>query len=420
MKEKRGFTLLEMIVTVAILFVLLTILMPTMSGFASSANDQISDANLELLNFATHSYASFHEIENRDIFENISEDDARQQLLVSDGLIEQAVKPTGEGGYCWNIKEQKWILWKTDRTAAGCGGKYEPTSNPDGSLIPDVVKTPEPTTYPSAKPLPTYIPSAYQKACEASAGKFDIVNEICSCPDGYVLEKEITIDGEKKKVCVTAEQYLCETSGGSYDSSKTPACSCTGELILNQQENMCVYDSVTASRKKCVADGGEWIEENGNGYCKYKDDQPFYIDEDNPNFVYAAKQLGSGDPIDFSVLNDIESLESLKEKKANLSIGSYFHYQGNVYRVHNYSYKLDDSTNLSEFVKGNNLFNISKPEYSNNKAYFVNEYVLYNGTWYMPKDQGGGVSSTPAQGGQWQECGTNLDDFNENNSCKLK
>ncbi|MFQ8581226.1 MAG: type II secretion system protein [Holdemania massiliensis] len=57
MKEKRGFTLLEMIVTVAILFVLLTILMPTMSGFASSANDQISDANLELLNFATHSYA---------------------------------------------------------------------------------------------------------------------------------------------------------------------------------------------------------------------------------------------------------------------------------------------------------------------------------------------------------------------------
>ena len=96
MKEKRGFTLLEMIVTVAILFVLLTILMPTMSGFASSANDQISDANLELLNFATHSYASFHEIENRDIFENIDSDQERQQRLVSDGLIEQAVHPSGE------------------------------------------------------------------------------------------------------------------------------------------------------------------------------------------------------------------------------------------------------------------------------------------------------------------------------------
>ena len=234
MKEKRGFTLLEMIVTVAILFVLLTILMPTMSGFASSANDQISDANLELLNFATHSYASFHEIENRDIFENISEDDARQQLLVSDGLIEQAVHPTGEGGYCWNITDQKWVRF-IDSTAVGCGGEYKPTANPDGSLTPDVVKTPEPTTYPSAKPLPTYIPSAYQKACEASAGKFDIVNEICSCPDGYVLEKEITVDGEKKKVCVTAEQYLCETSGGSYDSSKTPACSCTGEDSKTQE-----------------------------------------------------------------------------------------------------------------------------------------------------------------------------------------
>ena len=64
-------TLLEMIVTVAILFTLLSILVPTMSGFAKSAGDQISDSNLELLNFATHSYASFHEIENKDIFERI-------------------------------------------------------------------------------------------------------------------------------------------------------------------------------------------------------------------------------------------------------------------------------------------------------------------------------------------------------------
>ena len=46
MKEKRGFTLLEMIVTVAILFTLLSILVPTMSGFAKSVGDQISDSNL--------------------------------------------------------------------------------------------------------------------------------------------------------------------------------------------------------------------------------------------------------------------------------------------------------------------------------------------------------------------------------------
>ena len=97
MKEKRGFTLLEMIVTVAILFTLLSILVPTMSGFAKSAGDQISDSNLELLNFATHSYASFHEIENKDIFESVADDAARQQVLVSDGLIEQPVHPNGEG-----------------------------------------------------------------------------------------------------------------------------------------------------------------------------------------------------------------------------------------------------------------------------------------------------------------------------------
>ncbi|MCH1941033.1 competence type IV pilus major pilin ComGC [Holdemania massiliensis] len=416
MKEKRGFTLLEMIVTVAILFVLLTILMPTMSGFASSANDQISDANLELLNFATHSYASFHEIENRDIFENISEDDARQQLLVSDGLIEQAVHPTGEGDYCWNITDQKWIRF-IDSTAVGCGGEYKPTANPDGSLTPDAVKTPEPTTYPSAKPLPTYIPSAYQKACEASAGKFDIVNEICSCPDGYVLEKDITVDGEKKKVCMTTAEYMCEKSGGKYDLQAN-SCLCEGELIANEQGTMCVYDSVAASRKKCVADGGEWIEENGNGYCKYKDDQPFYIDEDNPNFVYAAKQLGSGDPIDFSVLNKIESLESLKENKAYLSVGSYFHYKGKVYRV-NTSERLGEYSDLDQIVTQTNVFNISEPTYIPGKTYYSNDYVLYKGTWYTPKEIGG-TGAAPDEGSMWHSCGVNIDDFNQGQSCKLK
>ena len=119
MKEKRGFTLLEMIVTVAILFTLLSILVPTMSGFAKSAGDQISDSNLELLNFATHSYASFHEIENKDIFESVADDAARQQVLVSDGLIEQPVHPNGEGDYCWNITDQKWIRYV--QSTEGCG-----------------------------------------------------------------------------------------------------------------------------------------------------------------------------------------------------------------------------------------------------------------------------------------------------------
>lgn len=416
MKEKRGFTLLEMIVTVAILFVLLTILMPTMSGFASSANDQISDANLELLNFATHSYASFHEIENRDIFENIDSDQERQQCLVSDGLIEQAVHPTGEGDYCWNITDQKWIRF-IDSTAVGCGGEYKPTANPDGSLTPDVVKTPEPTTYPSAKPLPTYIPSAYQKACEASAGKFDIVNEICSCPDGYVLEKEITVDGGKKKVCMTTAEYMCKNSGGKYDL-QTKSCLCEGELIANEQGTMCVYDSVAASRKKCVADGGEWIEENGNGYCKYKDDQPFYIDEDNPNFVYAANQLGNtSDPVDFSVLDQIQSLESLKEKREKLEVGSYFYYKGQVYRVHE-AVTLSEYDDLDQFVSKNHIFNVSNPYYISGKVYYPNEYVLSNGTWYIPKEKGG-VSSLPEEGYSWHSCGQNLEDFNKGNGCNL-
>lgn len=55
---------------------------------------------------------------------------------------------------------------------------------------------------------------------------------------------------------MTTAEYMCKNSGGKYDL-QTKSCLCEGELIANEQGTMCVYDSVAASRKKCVADGGE-------------------------------------------------------------------------------------------------------------------------------------------------------------------
>ena len=405
MKEKRGFTLLEMIVTVAILFTLLSILVPTMSGFAKSAGDQISDSNLELLNFATHSYASFHEIENKDIFESVADDAARQQVLVSDGLIEQPVHPNGEGDYCWNITDQKWIRYV--QSTEGCGGSYKPSSNPDGSLTPDDVKKPEPTVYPSSKPMPTYIPSPYKAVCEASKGQFDIVAETCSCPAGYVLEGTEKKDGVEYKVCIPVEQYMCVSSGGTYDKA-TQACTCSGDLILDNNTKMCVFDQEKANQQKCVADGGEWIVENGSGYCKKEETNtyPIVVDKNNPNFIHAAYMLGGeeGDGL-FDVFNKLENLEDIIKNAGygrTLKPGDYFYYNKTLYRVVN-QINLNSWSKADSIIKSETLFNVSASgDYVKGKQYHSGEYVLLDQTWYTPSNE---TNSTPPDK-EWHECGT--------------
>ena len=417
MKEKRGFTLLEMIVTVAILFTLLSILVPTMSGFAKSAGDQISDSNLELLNFATHSYASFHEIENKDIFESVADDAARQQVLVSDGLIEQPVHPNGEGDYCWNITDQKWIRYV--QSTEGCGGSYKPSSNPDGSLTPDDVKKPEPTVYPSSKPMPTYIPSPYKAVCEASKGQFDIVAETCSCPAGYVLEGTEKKDGVEYKVCIPVEQYMCVSSGGTYDKA-TQACTCSGDLILDDNTKMCVFDQEKANKQKCVADGGQWIVENGSGYCKKEETNtyPIVVDKNNPNFIHAAYMLKGkeGDGL-FDVFKDLDNLEDLaKGNNKSLPPGSYFYYKGNLYRVNN-QISVSQNTNLDQLVSNStDFFNVSTSgEYNNSTEYSKNAYASLNGIWYRAKNA---VRSSPAiEPYAWYNCGNDINKLNEIDGC---
>lgn len=404
MKEKRGFTLLEMIVTVAILFALLSILVPTMSGFAKSAGDQISDSNLELLNFATHSYASFHEIENKDIFESVADDAARQQVLVSDGLIEQPVHPNGEGDYCWNITDQKWIRYV--QSTEGCGGSYKPSSNPDGSLTPDDVKKPEPTVYPSSKPMPTYIPSPYKAVCEASKGQFDIVAETCSCPAGYVLEGTEKKDGVEYKVCIPVEQYMCVSSGGTYDKA-TQACTCSGDLILDDNTKMCVFDQEKANKQKCEANGGQWIVENGSGYCKKEETNtyPIVVDKNNPNFIHAAYMLGGeeGDGL-FDAFNNLENLEDIIKNAGygrTLKPGDYFCYNKTLYRVVNQMW-IDNATKADSIVTSSDLFNVSESgDYVKGKEYHSGEYALLDQTWYTPNNV---TSTTPPD--QWHECGT--------------
>ena len=369
------------------------------------------------MNFATHSYASFHEIENKDIFESVGDDAARQQVLVSDGLIEQPVHPSGEGDYCWNITDQKWIRYV--QSTEGCGGSYKPSSNPDGSLTPDDVKKPEPTVYPSSKPMPTYIPSPYKAVCEASKGQFDIVAETCSCPAGYVLEGTEKKDGVEYKVCIPVEQYMCISSGGTYDKT-TQTCTCSGDLILDDNTKICVFDQEKANQQKCEASNGEWIVENGSGYCKKEETNTYSIvvDKNNPNFIHAAYMLKGkeGDGL-FDVFKDLDNLEDLaKGNHKSLPPGSYFYYKGNLYRVNN-QISVNQNTNLDQLVSNSaDFFNVSTSgEYNSSINYRKDAYASLNGIWYRAKWES--TISPAIDPYAWYNCGNDINKLNEIDGC---
>lgn len=409
---------MELIVTIAILVILMTIIAPSLSGFASTARDQVSDANLELLNFATRSYASFHEIENEDVFKTVTgtdqqSDQQRQQVLVSDGLIDQAVTPSGEDGYCWNVTDQKWIRYYSDQRT-GCGGTYTPEENEDGSLHPDPIVTPEPTVYPSANPQPTALPTNAQTACVASQGTYDRLNKTCSCPSGMVLEGIAEIEGSKYPVCISVEEYMCAQSGGRFENN---ACLCPDGYEYKDETRMCAVIPVS-DQEQCENLGGKW--DNENKKCELgQSDVGFDYDSDNPNFIYAAHALGgTGDHL-FDVFKNIQSFEEIQKSggEIKLPINSYFYHNNQVYRVGVSGVVTTENESFEEFYEkytkrnAGMIFNISLADIQVGLGYPNGAFVKVGSDWYQALCD---TRSNPTAGyGDWIKCGPSISEFSK-------
>ena len=111
---------------------------------------------------------------------------------------------------------------------------------------------------------------------------------------------------------------MCVSSGGTYDKA-TQACTCSGDLILMTTPRCACSIRKKANKQKCVADGGQWIVENGSGYCKKEETNtyPIVVDKNNPNFIHAAYMLKKGKEGDglFDVFKDLDNLEDLAKRK---------------------------------------------------------------------------------------------------------
>jgi type IV pilus assembly protein PilA len=87
MNNKKGFTLMEVLVVIFIIAILAAILIPRLGDLTHSANEAVDKTKLHNLNLATSIYRSEQGTEGGDIFEGIDSNLLRMNKLVEEGYF---------------------------------------------------------------------------------------------------------------------------------------------------------------------------------------------------------------------------------------------------------------------------------------------------------------------------------------------
>jgi prepilin-type N-terminal cleavage/methylation domain-containing protein len=107
---RKGFTLIEIIVVIAILSIISGIAIPAVFRFIDNARIAADQANLQTLNSATIVYSYDIKVINNDIFAGIQLDNERMQQLVAHKTLESAIIPLQRNAqFCWNVNNQIWL-----------------------------------------------------------------------------------------------------------------------------------------------------------------------------------------------------------------------------------------------------------------------------------------------------------------------
>jgi prepilin-type N-terminal cleavage/methylation domain-containing protein len=115
-KRDNGFTLVELMVVVAVIGLLVAIAVPVYTSNTETAKIATDDANLRILNAATVHYRFGESIDSEDLFEGIEDNQARMNRLIDAGYLLAEPQPQSpenvfswdsasitEGGQIWRL-----------------------------------------------------------------------------------------------------------------------------------------------------------------------------------------------------------------------------------------------------------------------------------------------------------------------------
>ena len=110
--NQKGFSLIELILVIAILGILAAIAVPTYIGFADRAKTTADNVTLGFLNKATTLYVITKQVSQGDIFEGFNTDEQRMAELVDEGFLSNIAQPQHKGTrFVWLIEPQLWAIY---------------------------------------------------------------------------------------------------------------------------------------------------------------------------------------------------------------------------------------------------------------------------------------------------------------------
>jgi prepilin-type N-terminal cleavage/methylation domain-containing protein len=108
-RKQNGFTLVELMVVVAVIGILVAIAVPQYVSSTEAARVRTDMANVRILNGVTVHYAVANNISGQDIFNGFNTDSERIDQLVSQGFLAEEPQPQQKDtSFVWNIESQKW------------------------------------------------------------------------------------------------------------------------------------------------------------------------------------------------------------------------------------------------------------------------------------------------------------------------
>ena len=116
-RQHKGFTLIELIIVIAILSILAAIAVPSLTGMTQRAKMSADLVVLSSLHKSTQVYMYIEDITQGDIFEGIDTNEDRIEHLKISGYLAGETEPKARGAsFEWSIDRQVWLYNNTDFT----------------------------------------------------------------------------------------------------------------------------------------------------------------------------------------------------------------------------------------------------------------------------------------------------------------